>query len=85
MSIVGTPIRLWFLVRGNSSAFKVVIGNGNDIVDLKEAISNELSNVVKNVKAIQLTLWRVDINQSHIKTVPIDDMLNDENKLKISF
>ncbi|RIA79973.1 hypothetical protein C1645_24766 [Glomus cerebriforme] len=81
MSTVGIPVRLWCLVRGSSSAFKVVIGDGNDIDDLKEAISNKLPN---DVKAIQLVLWSVNIDQSQIKATSIDDILNDEDKLEIS-
>ncbi|CAG8709631.1 19353_t:CDS:2 [Rhizophagus irregularis] len=38
ITISGMLIRLWCLIRGNSSAFKVAIGNKNDIDDLKEVI-----------------------------------------------
>ncbi len=79
--ISGTPIRLWCLVRGSSSAFYVTIGRDNFIIDLKKLIKAEIPN---DIKAIQLTPWRVNIDQSQIKTISIDDMLRDENILEIS-
>ena len=37
---------LWRLVRGNNNPFKVVIGQDNDIDDLKEVIKEKIPNDV---------------------------------------
>ena len=81
ITISGTSIRLWCLIRGSSSAFYVTIGRDNFVIDLKKLIKDEIPN---DVKAIQLSLWRVNIDQSQIKTTPIDDMLSNENELEVS-
>ncbi|SRR6266542_6337473 len=79
MSNVGTLINLWCVVRENRSVFKITIGTGNDLFDLRKVILEELPNA-ENVKATQLTLWRVDVTSSVLKDkdTRIDDYLNDE-------
>jgi hypothetical protein len=75
VTISGTHIRLWCLVRSNS-AFYVNIDRDDLIIDLKEVIKNKKQNEFANVDADQLVLWSVNTS--------IDDMLNAENKLEIS-
>jgi len=72
-----TTIKLWCFVRGSISPFKVSIENNNDIDDLKETILNKIPNP-NDVKAVQLTLWRVNIDQNQIMSTSIDDLLNDK-------
>ena len=83
ITISGTSIILWCLVRGNNNPFKVIIGQDNDIDDLKEVIKEKIPN---DVKAIQLTLWNVDIDQSQLsdESFSIEGMLTNENKLIVS-
>ena len=84
VTISGTQIRLWCLVRGSSSAFYVTIGRDNFIIDLKEVIKSKKQNEFANVDVDQLVLWRVNIDQSQIKTTSIDDILNEEDELENS-
>ena len=81
--ISGTPIRLWCLVLGNNNPFKVTIGQDNDIDDLKEVIKEKIPN---DVKATQLILWSVNIDQSQLnnKDFSIEEILTDKNKLIVS-
>ncbi|GBC33484.2 hypothetical protein GLOIN_2v1486671 [Rhizophagus irregularis DAOM 181602=DAOM 197198] len=73
MFTVGTSIRLWCL-----------IGRDNFIIDLKEIIKNRKQNKFAKVDFDQLILWKVNIDQSQIKTTSINDILNDEDKLENS-
>jgi hypothetical protein len=41
VTIFGTPINLWCLVRGNNKAFYVTIGEDNFIIDLIEIIKKK--------------------------------------------
>jgi hypothetical protein len=83
VTISGTHIRLWCLVRGNNNPFKVVIGQDNDIDDLKKVIKEEKQNVLSKVDVDDIILWNVKIDQSqlNIKDFSIEEILTDENKL----
>src|SRR5437868_1519088 len=83
VTISGTTIKLWCLVRG-SSPFKVVIGQDNDIDDLKKIIKEERKPRFNDFAPDELILWTVDIDQSQIEEIDIDDMLTGERKLKNS-
>jgi len=69
-------INIWCKVRENRYVFKIKIGTDNDLFDLKKAILEELPNA-ENLKAIQLTLWKVNIDQQNV----FNPVLNDDNKL----
>jgi hypothetical protein len=82
VEIIGTPVTLWCIARGSTTAFKVTAGTDNDLSDLRELIRNKKPNDFANVDPDNLILWRVDVGQNAINT--INDMLNDDNKLLIS-
>ena len=74
-----SDIALWCIVCEDRSIFKVTIGTGKDLFDLRKAILEELPNA-ENVKATQLTLWRVNVASSELrnKDTPIEPYLNDK-------
>ena len=80
MSIDGTPITLWCLEYGSSS-FSVTIGNNNSIFDLKKAIFEEIS-VPDNVKAKDLSLWSVNVEESQLESNTPDGLMTVENEIK---
>ncbi|CAG8782964.1 9518_t:CDS:2, partial [Gigaspora rosea] len=82
MSIDGTPITLWCLEYGSSS-FSVTIGNNNSIFDLKKVIFEEIS-VPDNVKAKNLSLWSVNVEEIQLKSNTPDGLMTDENEIKIA-
>src|SRR5215212_1657757 len=59
-------IALWCIVRDNRSIFKIIIGAGNDLFDLRKTILEKLPNA-ENVKAIQLTLWRTNVTSNILR------------------
>ncbi|CAG8474067.1 7135_t:CDS:10 [Funneliformis mosseae] len=77
ITVSGTAVNLW--CSENRAIFKIIIGVNNDLYDLRKAILEELPNA-ENVKAIQLTLWRVKVASSVFrnKDIDIDTYLNDE-------
>ena len=70
VEIRGTQITLWCYDIRNDSKFKVVIGDGNDIDDLKEAIKEKCEY---GFASHLLKLWRVNTDQ----TIS-EEILNDE-------
>ncbi|CAB4374878.1 unnamed protein product [Rhizophagus irregularis] len=72
-------IALWCIVCEDRSIFKVTIGTGNDLFDLRKAILVELPNA-ENVKATQLTLWRTNTasNVLRDKETAIEPYLNEK-------
>ncbi|PKK55338.1 hypothetical protein RhiirC2_802666 [Rhizophagus irregularis] len=82
MSTDGTPITLWCLEYGSNS-FSVTIGNNNSIFDLKKAIFEEIS-VPDNVKAKNLRLWNVNVEESQLESNTPDDLMTVENEIKIA-
>ncbi|CAB4414944.1 unnamed protein product [Rhizophagus irregularis] len=64
VAVLGTPIILWCFDVRNNSKFKVFIGTGNDIDDLKEAIKEKKQNDFAGVDADRLKLWRVNTDQT---------------------
>src|SRR2546423_13001799 len=73
MPILGTQIILWCFDIRNNSKFKVVIGDGNDIDDLKEAIKEKRRPRYDAFASDELKLWRVNTDQ----TIS-EEILNDE-------
>ncbi|KAF0437764.1 serine/threonine protein kinase [Gigaspora margarita] len=82
MFIDGTPITLWCLEYGSGSFF-VIIGNNNSIYDLKKAIFDEIS-IPDNVKAKNLSLWSVNIEERQLESNTPNGLMTDENKIKIA-
>ena len=69
--ILGTQIiTLWCFDVRNNSKFKVVIGNDNDIDELKEVIKEKCEH---GFASYLLKLWRVNTDQPIFK-----ELLNDE-------
>ena len=79
VEIISLRIRLWCLVRGSNKPFKVVIGQDNDIDDLRKIIREEID-------ANDLDLWSVNVDQSQlsVKSFSIEELLTDKNKLTAS-
>ncbi len=67
MSNVGTLINLWCIVRESRSVFKVTIGAGNDLFDLKKVIKEEMKPRFDGFAPDELTLWRVDVPSSELR------------------
>jgi len=70
VAILGTQITLWCFDLRSNTKFKVVIGDGNDIDDLKESIKEKCEH---GFASHLLKLWRVNTDQ----TVS-EELLNDE-------
>ncbi|GBC41608.2 hypothetical protein RIR_jg9208.t1 [Rhizophagus irregularis DAOM 181602=DAOM 197198] len=82
MSIDSTPITLWCL-EYRSSSFSITIGNNNSIFDLKKAIFKKIS-VPNNVKAKNLSLWSVNVEESQLESNTPDGLMTVENEIKIA-
>jgi hypothetical protein len=82
VELIGTPVTLWCIARGKTTAFKITAGTDNDLFDLRELIRNKKPNDFTNVDPDNLILWHVNVAQNVINT--INNMLNDNNKLLIS-
>ncbi|GBC11168.2 hypothetical protein RIR_jg34042.t1 [Rhizophagus irregularis DAOM 181602=DAOM 197198] len=80
MSISGTQILLWCLVRGGS-VFNITIERNNRVSDLKKAIKNKKPNDFANVDADRLTLWMLKntVNINEIQSLFLQDNENDQN------
>jgi hypothetical protein len=76
----GTLINLWGIVCENRSIFKVTIGTGNDLIDLRKVIKKEKPNYFANVDADELILWRTNVasNVLRNKETAIEPYLNEE-------
>ncbi|CAG8606611.1 36678_t:CDS:2, partial [Racocetra persica] len=72
VAILGIQIILWCFDVQNNSKFKVVIGDGNDIDDLKEAIKEKCEY---GFASHLLKLWRVNTDQTIF-----EESLNNELK-----
>ncbi|CAG8693962.1 1507_t:CDS:2, partial [Funneliformis mosseae] len=62
VEIIGTRKTLCCITKNNKSIFKVTAGVENDIYDLKEIIAE----LIPNVKAICLVLWRTNLENIEI-------------------
>ncbi|POG62548.1 hypothetical protein GLOIN_2v1810596 [Rhizophagus irregularis DAOM 181602=DAOM 197198] len=82
MSTDSTPITLWCL-EYRSNSFSITIGNNNSIFDLKKAIFEKI-NVPDNVKAKNLCLWNVNVEESQLESNTPDDLMTVENEIKIA-
>ncbi|GES88481.1 NYN domain-containing protein [Rhizophagus clarus] len=82
IELIGTPVTLWCIASGGTTAFKVTAGTDNDLSDLRELIRNKKPNDFANVDPDNLILWSVNVGQNVIDN--INDMLNEDNKLLIS-
>ncbi|KAF0484869.1 kinase-like protein [Gigaspora margarita] len=81
VEILGTRIILWcFDVRKNS-IFKVVIGDGNDIDDLKEAINEKIHAFASH----ELKLWRVNTDQAIYEELLTDELKNPAKTIRETF
>jgi hypothetical protein len=74
-----TRITLWCFDVWNNSKFKVIIGDGNDIDDLKEAIKERKQNDFAGTDADRLKLWRVNTDKTISEEI-LDDELEDTAK-----
>src|SRR5581483_6930574 len=76
----GTLINLWCIVRENRSIFKVTIGSGNDLDDLRKVIKEKKPIYFANVDPDELTLWRTNVASNVLKNkkIAIEPYLNEE-------
>jgi hypothetical protein len=63
VAILGSEITLWCFDLKSNSKFKVLIGELNDIDDLKEAIKEKSEPCFNKFASDELTLWSVNTNQ----------------------
>ncbi|PKY38821.1 hypothetical protein RhiirA4_451898 [Rhizophagus irregularis] len=79
--ILGTQITLWCFDLRNNSKFKVIIGDGNDIDDLKEAIKEKCKPLFDGFGSYVLILWKVNaINATQVTPDILNDKLVDTAK-----
>ena len=74
VAILGTQITLWCFDLRSNTKFKVIIGDGNDIDDLKKAIKEKCKPLFDGFASHTLILWRVNAPQI------TSEILNDELK-----
>ncbi|GBC29586.1 uncharacterized protein OCT59_008722 [Rhizophagus irregularis] len=76
----GTLINLWCIVRENRSIFKITIGLGNDLDDLKKVIKEGKPNYFVNADADELILWRTNVASNILrnKETAIESYLNEK-------
>ncbi|GES78867.1 hypothetical protein GLOIN_2v1735228 [Rhizophagus clarus] len=67
VELISTPVTLWCIARGSTTAFKVTAGMDNDLSDLRELIRNKKPNDFANVDPNNLILWHVNIGQNRNK------------------
>uniref|UniRef100_U9SPX9 Crinkler effector protein N-terminal domain-containing protein n=1 Tax=Rhizophagus irregularis (strain DAOM 181602 / DAOM 197198 / MUCL 43194) TaxID=747089 RepID=U9SPX9_RHIID len=75
----GTLINLWCIVRENRSIFKITIGLGNDLDDLKKVIK-ERKPRFNDFAPDELVLWRVNVASNILrnKETAIEPYLNEK-------
>jgi hypothetical protein len=73
VAISGNQVTLCCFNLQSNSKFKVNIGNGNNIDDLKEAIKEKRKPRFDSLASDELRLWRVNTNK-----IPPEEILNDE-------
>ena len=80
ITVFGTAINLYCIVRKNCAIFKTTVGVNNDLFDLKAAIKEVRKPQFDSHAVNQLTLWRVNVASSVFrnKDTDIDAYLNDE-------
>ncbi|CAG8772551.1 2763_t:CDS:1, partial [Funneliformis caledonium] len=76
----GTLINLWCIVRENRSIFKITIGSGNDLDDLRKVIKEERKPRFNDFAPDELVLWRVNVASSILrnKENAIEPYLNEK-------
>ncbi|RIA93864.1 hypothetical protein C1645_818835 [Glomus cerebriforme] len=76
----GTLINLWCIVRKNRSIFKITIGSGNDLDDLRKVIKKERKPHFDNFASDELTIWRTNVasNVLRNKETAIEPYLNEK-------
>jgi hypothetical protein len=80
ITVSGTAVNLWCIVRENRAIFKTNIGVENDLFDLKAAIKEARKPRFDSLAVDQLTLWRVNVASRVLRNeeTDIDTYLNDE-------
>ncbi|UZO20392.1 uncharacterized protein OCT59_012816 [Rhizophagus irregularis] len=75
----GTLINLWCIVRENRSIFKITIGSGNDLDDLRKVIK-ERKPRFNDFAPDELVLWRVNVASNILrnKETAIEPYLNEK-------
>ena len=67
ITVSGTAVNLWCIVRENRTIFKTTIGVNNDLFDLKSAIKEARKPQFDSFAVDQLTLWRVNVSSSELR------------------
>ncbi|CAG8568633.1 6572_t:CDS:2 [Funneliformis mosseae] len=78
----GTLINLWCIIRENRSIFKITIGTGNDLIDLRKVIKEERKPRFDDFAPDELILWRTNVasNVLRNKETAIEPYLNEKLK-----
>jgi hypothetical protein len=50
---------LWCIIKGDTIPFKIKAVGSSDIADLKRAVKEETGNLLQNIDAFALILWKV--------------------------
>jgi hypothetical protein len=54
-----TTYQLWCIVEGNNNPFSIIASSTTYVDDLREKVKVENSNLLREVDASDLTLWKV--------------------------
>ncbi|KAF9368106.1 hypothetical protein BGX21_006807, partial [Mortierella sp. AD011] len=72
-------VKLFCILDGDSTAFKVTVALDDDVDDLKKAIYKEITTDPE-VKAKDLTLWHVAVTSSPARTIRLNNLTSDDTK-----
>ncbi|CAG8796520.1 27507_t:CDS:2, partial [Dentiscutata erythropus] len=84
VTISGTPISLWFLVRGSTSIFDITVGSDNRVSELKIIIKKAAEPEFDSFAPYRLKLLKLKspVNEGHISDIQyftLQDNESDEN------
>ncbi|CAG8549826.1 27668_t:CDS:2 [Gigaspora margarita] len=82
ITVSGTPIILWCLVRGSTAIFDITIGRDNHVSELKEVIKKVEEPVFDSFDPDQLKLLKLKnpINDEHISDIQNLSLQDDEDE-----
>ncbi|CAI2177060.1 16235_t:CDS:2 [Funneliformis geosporum] len=85
VAILGTQITLWCFDARYNCKFKVPIGDGNDIDDLKEAIKEKRQPRYDASASYEFKLWRVNTDQTISEEILNDELEDSAKTIKETF
>ncbi|KAG0009094.1 hypothetical protein BGZ80_002746 [Entomortierella chlamydospora] len=73
-------VKLFCILEGDSTAFKVTVALDDDVDDLKKAIKKEKSKTLSDIDASDLILWRIAVPSSPARTIRLNNLTSDDTK-----